>query len=388
MKILQITPTFIPSRFGGVSLFYDLSKNLVRRGHEVVVFTTDIKNRYSRLSNIQSGRDIDGLKVYYFKNISNSLATKYRLAVPRGMSGVLRKKINNFDMIHLHNVRTFQNIIVHHYARKYNIPYVLQAHGSLPRIVTRTGLKKLYDVLWGYSLLTDASRVIAVSEMEVEQYKSMGVSEHKIEIVPNGIDLSEFDNLPQRGGFRKKYNLSSDQRIILYLGRIHQIKGLDLLAKAFADLSRALDNIRLVIVGPDDGYLPTLKRLVANLGIGDKVLFTGPLYGREKLEAYVAADVYVLPSLYEIFGVTVLEACACGTPVIVTDCCGLANVIDNQAGLVVSYDKEQLQHALLHILGDDKLRLQFGEKGKSLVREKFTWEKIVEQVERVYEDIL
>ncbi|NIT57027.1 MAG: glycosyl transferase, partial [Aliifodinibius sp.] len=91
MKILQITPTFIPSRFGGISLFYNLSKSLVNRGHEVVVYTTDIKDRYSRLSDIQGGRNIDGIKVYYFRNISNLLATKYRLAFPRGMSAAVKR---------------------------------------------------------------------------------------------------------------------------------------------------------------------------------------------------------------------------------------------------------------------------------------------------------
>ncbi|GAI33437.1 unnamed protein product, partial [marine sediment metagenome] len=87
----------------------------------------------------------------------------------------------------------------------------------------------------------------------------------------------------------------------------------------------------LVFVGPDDGYLPALKKLVKELMIEEKVLFTGPLFGKEKLEAYVDADVYVLPSSYEIFGLTVLEACACGTPVVVTEACGLANWVDQRA---------------------------------------------------------
>jgi len=127
---------------------------------------------------------------------------------------------------------------------------------------------------------------------------------------------------------------------------------------------------------------------VADLKISDKVLFTGPLYGQEKLQAYVDADVYVLPSVYEIFGITVLEALACGIPVIVTDRCGLADLINDQAGLVVSYSKEQLRSALRRMLDDDKMRLQFGERGKLLVSEKFNWEKIAEQVEIVYKEIL
>ena len=385
MRILQVTPTFMPSNFGGISLFYNLSKNLTKRGHEVVVYTTDIKDRYSRLAEIQGGRNIDGIKVWYYRNISNTLATKYRLSVPRGMSLAIRRKINSFDIIHLHNFRTFQNILIHHYAKKYDIPYVLQAHGSLTTFFHKRWLKRIFDVIWGRRILKDVSKVFALTPIEAEQYKNMGVSEHKIEIVPNGLDLSEFDNLPERGEFRTKYGLDANQKIILFLGRIHRIKGLDLLIKVFSDLAKFLDDVKLVIAGPDDGYLTSLKKLITDLGISDKVLLTGPLYGQEKLNAYVDADIYVLSSSYEIFGITVLEACACGTPVVITDRCGIADVIDGQAGLAIPYDKDALGKALRDILNDDQMRRQFGEKAKLLVREKFNWEKISQQLEDVYE---
>ena len=384
MKILQITPTFIPSRFGGVSLFYNLSRNLVKRGHEVVVYTTDIRDRYSRLSDIQGGRDIDGVKVYYFRNISNSLATKYRLAIPKGMSVAVKSEISNFDIIHLHNVRTFQNIIVHRYAKKYSIPYVLQARGSLVTFFYKGWQKRIFDVIWGRRILKDATKLVALTPIEAEQYRSMGISEDKIEIIPNGIELSEFANLPERGKFRRKHGLGNDQRVILYLGRIHKIKGLDLLVRAFAELSRPLNSVKLVIAGPDDGYLSPLKKLIADLEISNEVLFTGHLYGEDKVAAYVDADAFVLPSTYEIFGNVVLEACACGTPVIVTDRCGIADAVDGQAGVVVLYDKDQLRDALLYMLSDEKMRLQFGEKGKLLVRDKFNWEKIAERIEDIY----
>jgi len=305
--------------------------------------------------------------------------------------GIIKKtkeEIRHFDIIHMHNYRTFQNIVMHHFAKKCGVPYVLQAHGSLATFFQKGWLKRIFDVIWGRRILKDASKLIASTLIEAEQYKSMGISEHKIEIIPNGIDLSEFDNLPEEGEFRRKYGLGSAQKIILYLGRIHKIKGLALLVKAFADLSKPLRNIKLVIVGLDDGYLPSLKRLIADLEISDKVLFTGPLYGQEKLKAYVDADVYVLPSVYETFPVAVFEACACRTPVVVTDRCGIADVIDGQAGLVVPYDKDQLRDALLHMLGDDKMRLRFSEKGKLLVREKFNWEKVAEQIEKVYQSVI
>jgi len=365
-----------------VRVAYNLSKELVKKGHGVTVYTTDAFKAKNR---IREGEEvIDGIKVRRFKNLSNTIAYNHNIFLSPGILLGAKRRLKSFDIIHMHEYRTIQNIIVHRYAMKYGIPYVLQAHGSLPRIMSKKRLKQVYDNLWGCKLLKDASRVIAVTKTEVEQYRNMGISEDKVEIIPNGVDLSEFESLPERGEFRRKYGLGDDQRIILFLGRIHKIKGLDLLVKAFADLSKPLNDIKLVIVGPDEGYLPSLKTLVADLEISDKVLFTGPLYGQEKLNAYVDADVYVLPSYYETFPLTVLEACACGTPVILTDRCGIAGTIDGQAGLVVPYDEGKLLNSLKYMLNNDKARQDFSNNGRSLVQQQFSWEKIAEQVEELY----
>ena len=387
MRILQMIPAFYPAMaYGGtVAVAYHLSRELARRGHEVTVYTSDSLDKYHRQKSRIS--EVDGIKVYYFKTPSNRLAWN-RLVFTPGMRLRLSKEIKNFDIIHLHGFRNFQNIPAHHYAKKYNIPYVIQAHGSLPRIIKKQRLKKLYDLVWGNKILKDASKVIALTRTEAEQYKKMGVDEDKIEIMPNGIDLSEYENLPEKGEFRKKYSISDDEKIILYLGRLHKIKGVDLLVKAFADLIKELDDVRLVIAGPDDGFLSTLKGQIEDLKIGAKILFTGPLYERDKLEAYVDADIYVLPSVYETFPVTVLEACACGTPVIVTDMCGIADVVDGKVGHVVGYDKDQLRDVIIKIFSDEGSRRRFGEEGRRLVGEEFSWDKVVRKIEGVYETTL
>jgi len=295
--------------------------------------------------------------------------------------------LKKFNIIHLHGYRHSLNVLTHHYAKKYDVPYVLKAGGSLPRITEHKGLKRLFDILFGYDLLRDAEKTIARNEREFEQYRIMGVNEDKIEILPVGINLTEYDNLPEKGAFRRKYLLGENEKLILYLGRIHRIKGLDLLVKAFAGLLKEFDNARLVIVGPDDGFLSTLKNLVQDLKIGDKVLFTGPLYERDKLEAYVDADVYVLPSIYETFPSTVLEAWACGTPVITTDRCGLADIV-SKVGFVVKYDIEQIQNAIFEILSDDKLGKRFGTGSKKLVSEEFDLNKIIGKIEALYETLV
>lgn len=375
MKILQVTPFFSPVHGGSAEVPYQLSRELAKKEHQITIYTSDYKLSSKYISSIPE------IEVHSFKTWLG-VASFY---ITPGMISTIRQEIKHLDVIHMHNYRTFQNIVARHYARKYGIPYVLQAHGSATTFFQKGMLKRIFDKVWGYRILRDATKLIALTPTEAEQYKSMGISEDKIEIVPNGIDLAEFENLPQRGQFRKKYGLDDAQKVVLYLARIHKIKGPDLLAKAFAELSKDLGDAKLIIAGPDDGYLAALKELIRELKIEEKVMFTGPLYGRDKLGAYVDADVYVLPSAYETFPVSVLEACACGTPVIVTDRCGIANVIDGQVGLVVTYDKNQLQDALQRVLSDDQMRQKFRNGAKSLVREKSNWSKIAEQVEAIYE---
>jgi len=386
MKILQVSTSFKPAwETGGTCrVAYEISKNLVKRGHRVTVFTTD---RGEKRINVQKNQPvlIDGIRVYYFRNISNYLAKK-KTVIPYYLPAIAKRQVKDFDIIHMHEHRSLLTAIVYHYARKYGVPYVLQSHGSLPRM-GKQGLKKLYDWVWGYRILRDATKVIALTETETEQCRIMGVDEDKIEIIPNGIDLSEYENLPEKGEFRKKYGIQDNEKIILYLGRIHKTKGIDLLISAYADLIKKLDNVRLVIVGPDDGFLPFLKKQVKDLKINHKVLFTGPLYGKEKLEAYVDADVFVLPSIYETFPNTVLEACACGTPVIATKAKHKHDWIHNKVGYVVERDKHHLQNAIVKILKDEQLRKNLGKEGKRLIKQRFNWEKIVEKFEDIYSSV-
>jgi glycosyltransferase involved in cell wall biosynthesis len=249
-------------------------------------------------------------------------------------------------------------------------------------------LKRLFDIIWGRKILIDAARVLAVTGFEADQYRSMGVSRDKIEIVPHGIDLIDFSSRIEKGTFKKQHQIENGRKIILYLGRIHKMKGLDILTQAFAGLAQDCKNVKLVIAGPDDGFLPSIKKLVTELKITEKVIFTGPLYGQEKLQAYTDADIYVLPSSYEIFGITVLEAWACGRPVIVTDRCGLADVVKKHGGLVVPYDLDSLRNAISKMLDNPSIREEFGKQGRNLVEEKYNWANVALQVESIYKNIL
>ena len=150
------------------------------------------------------------------------------------------------------------------------------------------------------------------------------------------------------------------------------------------DLVREVAGTWLVIAGPDEGVLKELKKLAISLGVADRALFTGPLYGMRRTEAYVDSDVYVLPSRYEIFGNTVLEAMACGTPTIVTNCCGLAGFV-SKIGLVVSRNPWELKAAIEKSLEDEDFRRRFMKEGAILVGKKFNFDGIIDKLEKTYQ---
>lgn len=389
MKILVITPYFFPAEFfgGPVKIAFDIGKELVRKGNEVVVYTSDAKDMENRISVRQA--EIEGMKIHYFRNTSMFLVKSSKLFITPELFANLQKDLKSFDIIHAHEYSTYQNILLHKLCKKYSVPYVIQAHGSLPKI-GRPARKWFYDAFFGSKLLKDASKVIALNKMEVHQYRLAGVPFEKIALVPNGIDLSQFAKLPSKGCFRKKFGIDENKRIILYLGRLNKIKGIDVLISAFASIVKKIDNVVLIIAGPDDGYLLEIENLVRLLKLKDNVLIVGPLYGMAKLAAYVDADIYVLPSTYETFPVTILEAYACSKPVIASMVGNLNDlVLDGVTGLLVEpRSVNKLSNSILSLLNDPQKKEQMGLNGKRLVYENFTTEKVADKLQSIYNDIV
>ena len=388
LKILHVTNSFAPCFDAGgvVRVVYDISKELIAKGHEVTVYTTD---GCSKRLDVEKNTpvDMDGIRVYYFRNLSQIIRNKLKIATPYHLLRIIKKEIKNYDVIHIHEHRTILAVMVHHYAKKYNIPYIVQAHGSVLPIFQKGLFKKLFDKVWGFNILYDASKVIALTKTELEQYQEMELIKERVEIVPNGINLSEYQHLPERGKFRKKYGITEDDRVILYLGRINKIKGLDLLIKSFYEISKDLKNIKLVIVGPDDGFMNKLMEMLKKLNLQNNVLVTGPLYNKDKFAAYVDAEVYVLPSIYETFPIAVLEALACGTPVIVTERCGISNLLKN-CGIIVEYDEKQLIDSIKLLLDNKDMYAEFKKNGIKLVNEELNWKKIVKVINGLYEEVI
>ena len=387
MKILHVVPSFVPcySHGGVVNASYQIAKKQAENGHDVTVYTTDSCQERLKFED-NYNVDVDGIKVYYFKNISNTFKNKATIDTPISLINHLKKNISDFDIIHIHEHRHSLAIATHRYARKNNIPYVLQAHGSVLPFFQKEKLKEIFDKFWGFDILHDACKVFALTEIEKEQYLKMGVSDEKIEIVPLGINLDEYNDLPKRGSFKSKYNINSDDKLILFLGRIHEIKGLDLLVKSFNQISN--QNVKLAIVGGDSGFKGELEKLIDSLGLNNRIIFPGVLTGNDKREALVDCDIFVMPSKYESFTTSGLEAMACSKPLILSENNHIHTWVKDNVGLISKYDENDLAKCFERLLNDEKLCNEFGEKGRQLIENKYDWNKVVGQIERIYENCI
>jgi glycosyltransferase involved in cell wall biosynthesis len=391
MRILQVTPTYPPAwSYGGITkMVYEISKELSRRGRYVEVWTSDALDRHRR---VKENYDSKSIKVIRFKNLSFALTrTFYDLHITPSIAFFAKNNLHYFDVAHLHGIRTFQSFAVFPFLKRYNTPYVLQAHGLLykvnPKEPLHRALYNSYNVLFGRILLKNATKVIALNRVEAEEYRRVDVPEEKIAIIPNGIDLSEYANLPPKGSFKKKFNIPEDKKIILYLGRVHKTKGIDFLIRAYAHLINEMkcrDTI-LVIAGPDDGYLNDAKALANSLGLYDSVMFTGFISSEDKLKALVDAEVFVTPSFYG-FPMTFLEACAIGTPIVTTSLGDTLEWIDGNVGYVTQPTPCNLAEAICRIISDSRLRRRFSKNCIEIVKSEFSIEKVVEKLEKVYEE--
>ncbi len=386
MKILQVVPVFSDPFGGPVTVVRSISKELAKK-HDVVVYTTtalDPKHDFD-----PKEEEVNGYKVIYFKRTFKPLCYTGifgQLNLSYGMMQAVKKTLRDFDVVHVHSWQQFPDVLVHHYATQYGVPYVLQVHGSLPKTKDRQSLKQIFMVLFGRKLMRDASKLIALSQIEVEQYGAYSAPTKKIAVIPNALSRSEFAKLPSKGSFREKYNVENDKKIILYLGRIHATKGIDLLIKAYAYLVNGFKytNTILVIAGPDDGYLNEARCLANSLGVSNSVLFTGFIKGDDKIRAFVDADVFVTPSFYG-FPVTFLESCAIGLPIVTTTLGDTLDWIDNNVGFATPPTHFDIAKAINSILSNDELHRHFSVNCRNIVQTTFSSEQAVNTLTQVYQ---
>ncbi|PWR72758.1 glycosyltransferase [Methanospirillum lacunae] len=378
MNILQVIPYFNPKRGGDVKVCYEISKYLKYYGHNVTIITTDLEYNVEFVNLVQR----IGIKVISFPIFLNITLFLYTPSIKKW----LYDNINTFDLIHLHNYRTYQNVIVSSYAKKYKVPYLIQAHGDLP-YYTKKMLKLIFDVKWGRNILKNANMSIALTNDEFNYYIKEGVASSKIIIVPNGLELKDYEKLPVKGTFRKKFKLVNEDKVILYVGRIHHSKGLDFLIRSFSILGKKDSTFKLVLIGPDYGYQKKLVNLINELNISNSVKIIGYLSNLEKIQAFIDSDVFVTPRFYG-FPVTFLEACICNIPIVTTNFFDQLEWINNFVGYSVDYDEKKFALAISSLIADENKRIEFGHNGKNLILNKFNWKTIVQDLSIKYEQMI
>jgi len=392
MRILNVTETYAPFlEFGGPPVkVRALSEGLARRGHQVTVLTADwgLEKRLQTLEEKNTAerspfgwrRQENGVQAIYVPTWLRYRTVSWNPAVNR----YCRARLQNFDVVHIFGLYDLLGPAVAAESRKRGLPYAVEPIGMFVPIVRNFMLKRMYHAVWGKRLLQGASAVIATSEQEIEELVSGGISRARVVLRRNGVEVPA--SWPEPGTFRKSLGISQGDKLVLFLGRLSAKKSPDLLLEAFAELSGRCSGISMMLVfaGPDEGgQRLELEQRAAKLGIRAKVQFSGPLFGEMKWAAYRDADVFVLPSQNENFGNTAAEAVAAGTPVIVTEQCGIAPLLADEAGLVVPHDKVALAKGLERIVGETELPSRLA-AGCASVTSRLGWEEPVRQMEELY----
>lgn len=385
MKILHVIANLAPRYGGPPKACQEMAQAVAERGHEVTIYTTD-QDGLGRLDVPLDWPVRDGLvQIRYFPS---SLRTFWPVSLP--MARALARDISTFDIVHIHSLYLFHGAVTAHYCRKYNVPYLMRPHGTLdPYIYNRhRSRKNLYEWLIERRNLSGAAAIHFTSEEE-RQLAQPYLSHLRGVVVPLGINLEDYTAFPAKGTFRDRYPRIGDSKIVLYLGRLNFKKGLDILVEAISDIVRTDRKVHLVIAGLDNiGYGRKVKGWVDACEIGDKVTFTGLLLGQDKLAAFRDADVFALPSHSENFGIAVVEAMACGLPVVISDRVNIWQEVKRAgAGTVTSLDPDEVAKAILELVSNQNMRHAAGEAGRRLVAEKYQWDEVASQLERVYEDI-
>lgn len=398
MRILHVTPYYEGAwAYGGIPrLATALARGLARRGHHVTVCTTDAADGAARLAGADgaasrlrpwpASRPDDGVELRVFPNLSNRLAYRFQLFLPLGLDAYLREHVGAFDVAHLHGCHHVPGARAARHLRQAGVPYVLAPNGTAPRIERRRPAKYLFDATVGRGVVAGAVRVLAVSEAERAQLLRLGIHPARIRVIPNPLDLAEFDEPPEPGAFRRRFGLDT-RRLVLYLGQLTPRKNVDVLVRAVATLGRP--DLALVVAGSDMGVGRALRREVQRLRLEASTVFTGVLRGRERLLALADADLVVYPSGDEVFGLVPLEALLCGTPVIVAGDSGCGEIIRRTGGgdVVPPGDMAALAAAIGRSLDDPAPRRQAAAEAAPRVRALYGQDAVCAEVEGLYREL-
>jgi glycosyltransferase involved in cell wall biosynthesis len=361
IKGLHIVPHIKEEASGPTYSVVRLCEELTKMGEHITLITLGSRN----------------------KNIKFHAAYK-RIALfsKLGVSMLMKKDIYNLayskdiDYIHSHGLWEMPSIYAGYASTKYSIPLIVSPRGALSEMAMKSGskwLKKFFWFLFQKKMLNSADYFHATSYEEYKDIRRMGF-EQPVAIIPNGIGKKKY--------IKKQHN---EFKNLLYLGRIHPIKGLENLLHAWSKVQSRFPDWNLNIAGPgSEKYMKKIKQISRNLNL-NRVTFYPALYGDLKWQAYREANLYILPSYSENFGMTVVESLSVGTPVITTTGTPWRKLKSMHAGFWINNDAESIKKCLVQSMNTPSDILEeMGVNGYNWVRIEFSWEIISNQMQNTY----
>ena len=364
MKILHVNHLLDPEMGGGTAeRTLQLNRFLRRAGADCAMLTLDVGNLDF------SDEVLEGASIHKLQCINR------RYFIYLSWPFRIRRIIAEFDVVHIMGHWTLLNAFVALTCMVQRKPYVVCPAGALKSFGRSRKLKRLYDFVIGRHAIRRAAGWVAITEAEKADFVVLGIPEDEIVVIPNGIDVGQYEALPPGAALESDpvSEAVDGSPYFVFLGRLNPIKGPDLLLEAFIQTAEEFDSVHLVFVGPDGGLLSELKRVAADAGLEGRVHFPGFLAGREKVAAIRNAKCLVIPSRSEAMSLVVLEAGACGTPVVFTDQCGLGDFAEADAGLMVEVSVESIRRGLVQILSDTAALDRSRAALERLVKSQFSW---------------
>ena len=384
MKILMLTWEYPPRIVGGIArVVHDLSKRMIKDGHDVTVVTY-------RDGDTPYFENDKGVKVYRVDNYNirpNNFIEwimQLNFNMVEKASEIINKE-GNFDVIHAHDwlVANSAKTLKH----AYNIPIVATIHatesGRNSGIHDETQ-RYINDTEW--MLTYEATEVIVNSNFMKGHIQGLfGLPFDKINVVPNGINLTNFNGIERDYEFRRQYALDNE-KIILYVGRLVYEKGIQHLISSMPKILNGYNDAKLIIAGKG-GMIDELKAQVKAMNIENKVYFTGYLNSKQVQKMYKCADIAVFPSTYEPFGIVALEAMLAGVPTVVSDVGGLNEIVEHGVTGMKSYagNSNSIADSILSLLYDHQLANTVSKNAKAKVKELYNWNKIAQDTHFTYQ---
>ena len=389
MRILHVISS-IDFKYGGPSRFVlDLVLAQNKKGIEANICTVYQNDKEKKISSKYKfiKNKIFNFKVILLKQISFSLLFKK----------FIDNKIYTYDIIHIHGLYRFPTSYGAYKARKLKLPYIIRPHGSLdPYLYKQSSHSLILKRLWEYFLdvpnIRNASGIHCTSNLEKNKINQLNiVPKAKLFVIPNFISDIFFKKKTKNLSFKNKIGFSNDDKIILFLGRINFKKGLDLLIPAFKKINNVFPNYKLLVVGQNnENYLEqVVLPLVEKNNLEDNFKYLPAIYGKELVQCYQESDLFVLPSYSENFGLTIFEAMACKTPVIVSNQIDLYSLIKRERlCLTCKCNVNSLSNKILyHIQNKNKINTN-KLKAFSFVKRNYQSKKIIDDFKNKYEQII